>query len=128
MKVTALALLPLFCATSAFGLNGAAQSVTKSTRSVGFAKSPAMVQPMDIQGNRLNTVVRMHHVDSSQRIDFWWPGCRRTLDGVLGESRFASVVSFSWSPNRAAKVDNDRFPRHLGFYERFHVSMPANGI
>jgi len=56
MKVTALALLPLFCATSAFGLNGAAQSVTKSTRSVGFAKSPAMVQPMDIHGNRLNSM------------------------------------------------------------------------
>jgi hypothetical protein len=58
MKVTALALLPLFCATSAFGLNGAAQSVAKSTRSLGFTKkSPALVQPMDINGNRLNTMV-----------------------------------------------------------------------
>jgi len=58
MKVTALALLTVFAATSsAFGLNGAAQSVAKSTRSVGFAKpSAALVQPVDIHGNRLNTV------------------------------------------------------------------------
>lgn len=61
MKVTPLALITIFAATSsAFGLNGAAQSVLKSTtQSVGgFAKkSPAMVQPVDIQGNRLNSLV-----------------------------------------------------------------------
>lgn len=58
MKVTPLALLTVFAATSsAFGLNGAAQSITKSTRAVGFAKPSTLVQPVDIQGNRLNTLV-----------------------------------------------------------------------
>lgn len=58
MKITALALLTVFAATSsAFGLNGAAQSAVKSTQSIGLAKKSALVQPMDIHGNRLNSVV-----------------------------------------------------------------------
>ena len=59
MKITPLALLTVFAATSsAFGLNGAAQSVLKSTqpRAAGFGKSP-LVQPVDVNGNRLNTVL-----------------------------------------------------------------------
>lgn len=57
MKVTPLALLTIFAATSsAFGLNGAAQSVTKSTRALGFAGKAPLVQAVDIQGNRLNTL------------------------------------------------------------------------
>lgn len=57
MKITPLALLTVFAATSsAFGLNGAAQSVTKSTRALGFSGKAPLVQAVDIQGNRLNTV------------------------------------------------------------------------
>ena len=63
MKVTPLALLTVFAATSsAFGLNGAAQSVTKSSRALGFAGKAPMVQAIDIQGNRLNTVVSSRSV------------------------------------------------------------------
>lgn len=58
MKVTPLALLTIFAATSsAFGLNGAAQSLIKSTQSAGFVKKSPLVQAIDVQGNRLNTVV-----------------------------------------------------------------------
>ena len=61
MKVASpLALITIFCsAASAFGLNGRAQSVAKSTKTLaGFAKqSSPLVQPIDVQGNRLNSVV-----------------------------------------------------------------------
>mmetsp|Transcript_66344 Transcript_66344/g.191512 ORF Transcript_66344/g.191512 Transcript_66344/m.191512 type:complete len:391 (-) Transcript_66344:100-1272(-) len=68
MKVTALALLTVFCATSAaFGLNGAAQSVTKSRTSLGFHK-PAMVQPMDIQGNRIHNMALKESAEGAAEI------------------------------------------------------------
>jgi hypothetical protein len=70
MKVTSsLALVTIFAAAaSAFGLNSGATSAVKSvTRNVGFGNQP-MVHPVDVQGNRLNTVVSTtcdgHH----------WPG------------------------------------------------------
>ena len=54
-----LALLTIFCsAASAFGLNGRAQSVVKTNKNIaGLAKQSPLVQPVDINGNRLNTVV-----------------------------------------------------------------------
>jgi hypothetical protein len=58
MKITPLALLTIFAATSsAFGLNGAAQTALKSTKHVGFAQKSALVQPVDIHGNRMNSLV-----------------------------------------------------------------------
>jgi len=58
MKITALALLTIFAtSSSAFGLNGGAKTLAQSaTRSVGAFKKPALVQPVDIQGNRLSNV------------------------------------------------------------------------
>ena len=57
MKITALALLTIFAASSsAFGLNGGAKTLAQSTRSVAFKKS-ALVQPVDIQGNRISSTV-----------------------------------------------------------------------
>jgi hypothetical protein len=59
MKVTSsLALVTIFAAAaSAFGLNNGATSAVKSvTRNAGFG-SKSMVQPVDVQGKRLNTVV-----------------------------------------------------------------------
>uniref|UniRef100_A0A7S4EED6 Sugar phosphate transporter domain-containing protein n=2 Tax=Pseudo-nitzschia australis TaxID=44445 RepID=A0A7S4EED6_9STRA len=58
MKVTALALLTIFAtSSSAFGLNGGAKTLAQSaTRSVGAFKKSALVQPVDIQGNRLSNV------------------------------------------------------------------------
>lgn len=62
MKITALTLLTIFAATtSAFGLNGGAKTLARSTRAVGFSK-PALVQPVDIQGNRIGaSVVSIFH-------------------------------------------------------------------
>lgn len=58
MKVTHLALLTVFAATSsAFGLNGGAQTAVRATRSVSAFQKPAMVQPVDILGNRLSSSV-----------------------------------------------------------------------
>jgi len=56
MKVAPLALLTIFAASSsAFGLNGGAKSVARAvTKSASF-KKPALVQPVDIHGNRLST-------------------------------------------------------------------------
>ena len=57
MKITPLALVTIFVtATAAFGLNGAPKTfaTTKSTKhGLGFAKAP-LVQPVDVQGNRIN--------------------------------------------------------------------------
>mmetsp|Transcript_20674 Transcript_20674/g.51331 ORF Transcript_20674/g.51331 Transcript_20674/m.51331 type:complete len:390 (-) Transcript_20674:239-1408(-) len=59
MKITALTLLTIFAATtSAFGLNGGAKTLARSSRSVGFNK-PALVQPVDIQGNRISSSVAL---------------------------------------------------------------------
>jgi hypothetical protein len=62
MKIAPLALLTVFAASSsAFGLNGGAKSVVRSaTRSVSFNKL-ALVQPVDVQGNRLSTVVSLSY-------------------------------------------------------------------
>jgi solute carrier family 35 protein E1 len=57
MKITALALLTIFAASSsAFGLNGGAKTLARSTRSVAGFQKPAMVQPVDIHGNRISSV------------------------------------------------------------------------
>ncbi len=57
MKITALTLLTIFTASSsAFGLNGGAKTLTRSTRAGAF-KKPALVQPVDIQGNRISSSV-----------------------------------------------------------------------
>jgi hypothetical protein len=59
MKIAPLALLTVFAApSSAFGLNGGAKTLAKSaTRSLAFHKPTALVQPIDVHGNRLSTVV-----------------------------------------------------------------------
>jgi hypothetical protein len=61
MKIsTSLAILSVVAASSsAFGLNGGAKNLVRSsTRAVGaFQKNPAMVQPVDIQGNRISSSV-----------------------------------------------------------------------
>eukprot|EP00536_Pseudo-nitzschia_multiseries_P005349 jgi/Psemu1/254409/estExt_Genewise1Plus.C_1000023 len=58
MKITALALLTIFAtSSSAFGLNGGAKTLAQSARPVVGFKKPALVQPVDIQGNRLSNVV-----------------------------------------------------------------------
>ena len=61
MKITALALLTIFAtSSSAFGLNGGAKTLAQSaTRSVGAFKKSALVQPVDVQGNRLSNVVSL---------------------------------------------------------------------
>eukprot|EP00531_Pseudo-nitzschia_arenysensis_P012519 CAMPEP_0116156888 /NCGR_PEP_ID=MMETSP0329-20121206/23061_1 /TAXON_ID=697910 /ORGANISM="Pseudo-nitzschia arenysensis, Strain B593" /LENGTH=389 /DNA_ID=CAMNT_0003653979 /DNA_START=568 /DNA_END=1737 /DNA_ORIENTATION=+ len=59
MKITALTLLTIFTASSsAFGLNGGAKTLARSTRAAGF-KKPALVQPVDIQGNRISSSVAL---------------------------------------------------------------------
>ena len=67
MKITALALLTIFAASSsAFGLNGGAKTLARSTRAAvatGF-KKPALVQPVDISGNRISSTV-VSRVESS---------------------------------------------------------------
>ena len=60
MKFTTLAILSIAAASSsAFGLNGGAKNLVRTaTRSVGaFQKPTTLVQPIDIQGNRLPSVV-----------------------------------------------------------------------
>ena len=58
MKLSPLALLTIFAASSsAFGLNGSAKSVARATQSVTSFSKPALVQPVDIHGNRLATSV-----------------------------------------------------------------------
>lgn len=66
MKIAPLALLTVFAASSsAFGLNGGAKSIVKTaTRQVSFHKT-ALVQPVDVQGNRLSTVVSSVSIASS---------------------------------------------------------------
>ncbi|CAB9529555.1 Triose phosphate/phosphate translocator, chloroplastic [Seminavis robusta] len=57
MKVTkTFLLIATFCATaaSAFGLHGGRGSLAKSKVGHGLLKNPAMVQAVDIHGNRLN--------------------------------------------------------------------------
>ncbi len=57
MKITALTLLTIFTASSqAFGLNGGAKNFARVNRKVGFNK-PALVQPVDIAGNRITSPV-----------------------------------------------------------------------
>jgi hypothetical protein len=55
MKVASTLVFVTFCASavSAFGLNNGVKSVVNSVKKTGFP----MVKPIDIQGNRLNTVV-----------------------------------------------------------------------
>jgi hypothetical protein len=61
MKITPLALLTIFAATSsAFGLNGRAQSIAKSTKGLGLVNKSPLVQPVDVQGNRVSSVVSTH--------------------------------------------------------------------
>jgi hypothetical protein len=61
MKITPLALLTIFAATSsAFGLNGRAQSITKSNKGLGLVNKSPLVQPVDVQGNRVSSVVSTH--------------------------------------------------------------------
>ena len=62
MKITALTLLTIFTASSsAFGLNGGAKNLARVNRKVGFNK-PALVQPVDIAGNRITSpVVSIQH-------------------------------------------------------------------
>ncbi|KAG7354621.1 triose-phosphate transporter family protein [Nitzschia inconspicua] len=56
MKVTPLALLTIFAASSsAFGLNGGAKSVARATRSAVSFQKPALVQAVDVHGNRLGS-------------------------------------------------------------------------
>jgi len=63
MKITALALLTIFAASSsAFGLNGGAKAVTR--RTVGAFKKPALVQPVDINGNRITSTVTLSEATS----------------------------------------------------------------
>jgi len=57
MKITALAILTIFAASSsAFGLNGGAKTLARSTRAVNGFQKPAMVQPVDLHGNRVSSV------------------------------------------------------------------------
>jgi hypothetical protein len=55
MKVASTLVLFTFCASavSAFGLSNGAKSVLSPTKKAGIN----MVKPIDINGNRLNTVV-----------------------------------------------------------------------
>ena len=83
MKIsTSLAILSVVAASSsAFGLHGAGAKnlVRSSTRAVGgaFQKNPAMVQPVDIQGNRISSSVVStlyctmynHHYNLERSID-----------------------------------------------------------
>jgi len=58
MKITSLAILSVVAASSsAFGLNGGAKNVLArtSTRSVGAFQKTTLVQPVDIQGNRISS-------------------------------------------------------------------------
>jgi hypothetical protein len=72
MKVTPLAFLTIFAASSsAFGLNGGAKSVARATRSAVSFKKPALVQPVDIQGNRLSTSVSNQEEKQESRLFQW---------------------------------------------------------
>ena len=58
MKFTGLAFLTIFAASSsAFGLNRGANTMARSTRAVSGFKKPAMVQAVDIHGNRMSSDV-----------------------------------------------------------------------
>jgi len=71
MKITALALLTIFAASSsAFGLNGGAKTLARSTRAAvatGF-KKPALVQPVDISGNRISSTVALSDASDAMAI------------------------------------------------------------
>lgn len=58
MKVSLFLVIATFCATaaSAFGLNGAS-SIAKAVSPKSFAAKKPMVQAVDVQGNRLNSLV-----------------------------------------------------------------------
>ena len=58
MKVTSFLVIATFCATaaSAFGLNGGASIINRVAGPKSFANKP-MVQAMDVNGNRMNTLV-----------------------------------------------------------------------
>lgn len=69
MKFTTLAILSIAAASSsAFGLNGGAKNLVRTaTRSVGaFQKPTTLVQPIDIQGNRLPSVTSLN--DASEAL------------------------------------------------------------
>jgi solute carrier family 35 protein E1 len=69
MKITALALLTIFAASSsAFGLNGGAKTLARSTRAVGAFKKPALVQPVDISGNRISSTVVLSDASDAMSI------------------------------------------------------------
>jgi len=57
MKFTTLAILSVAAASSsAFGLNGGSKNLARATRSIGAFQKSALVQPVDVQGNRLPSV------------------------------------------------------------------------
>jgi len=69
MKITALALLTIFAASSsAFGLNGGAKTLARSTRAISGFKKPALVQPVDIQGNRISSTVSLNDASDAMSI------------------------------------------------------------
>lgn len=69
MKITALALLTIFAASSsAFGLNGGAKTLARSTRAVAGFKKPALVQPVDISGNRISSTVVLSDASDAMAI------------------------------------------------------------
>jgi hypothetical protein len=55
MKVaSATLLLATFCCASAFGLNGPAQTTVFKNGRIAANHKSSMVQPVDVQGNRLS--------------------------------------------------------------------------
>jgi hypothetical protein len=56
MKVaSATLLLATFCCASAFGLNGPAKTSVRKNVGIAANHKSSMVQPIDIQGNRLSS-------------------------------------------------------------------------
>lgn len=57
MKVATAFIVAMLSCASAFGLNGSARTASSIMRKVGTATNKPMVQAIDIQGNRLATMV-----------------------------------------------------------------------
>lgn len=69
MKISALAVLTIFAASSsAFGLNGGAKTLARSARAVTGFQKPALVQPVDIQGNRITSSVALNDVSDAMAV------------------------------------------------------------
>jgi hypothetical protein len=113
MKITPLAFLTIFAASSsAFGLNGGAKSVARSTLSgVSFKKPSALVQPVDIQGNRLSTtsvssVPTKYQSDTNNRLGctlFVWVHHGRKPCG--SRAKHSVLLLTSADTQKKAKVD-----------------------